>query len=141
MRQLKDYVVHVNSIVKFKEHLLTHVATSSFISGTTTDNVKISIPKVLAYSEVGATVSIARADAEQLAYFVECEDCNVIGEAKEQYINSLTDINFYTESDKELYYSVHSISPISFIDEEGVSYEVTPPEIHGTLATKKSGYI
>ena len=77
MRQLKDYVVHVNSIVKFKE----------------------------------------------------------------QYINSLTDINFYTESDKELYYSVHSISPISFIDEEGISYEVTPPKIHGTLAAKKSDYI
>ena len=123
MRQLKDYVVHVNSIVKFKEHLLTHVATSSFISGTTVEDVKVNITKVLSYSELGATISIARANAEQLAYFVDCDECDVIGEAEEQFINSLTDINFYTETNKELYYSVYSISPILYTDEAGVSCE------------------
>lgn len=134
----KDYVIFVSNIDNFKRHLLEHE--KQFISGSTVDDVKLNIPKTMVIGNVnGNTTAIARADELEYSYFNECEECDIIGEAKGQWITDVDSVHFYSKDDEAKYYSVYDIAPKYHEDENGDTIETIPPMLHGSLASKKQG--
>jgi len=133
---VKDYVIYVESLETFKKHLASDSFKTTFITGKDATDVKVQVPKVLIHNASGSSVSVARAQADHFDYFHKCEGCKIIGEAKETFISSVEDINFYTEEDREKYYSVHSIEVTTYTDAEGVEQEFVPAMLHGTMASK-----
>lgn len=135
---MKDYVVYVADLVHFKQHLFEH--DSQFTTGTSAEDVKLNIPKVLANpTDTLSTVSIARADEQQYIYFKECDECLILGEAKGQWITDVDSVHFYSKDDEAKYYSVYDIAPKYHEDENGDTIETIPPMLHGSLASKKQG--
>lgn len=131
---MKDYVIKINDVPAFRLALKAeYEAGSTYVHEAEVDGeleYKLNITKTGVLPNVGvATVSISRLSPEELAWGESLPQVQIIGEAKDQYIKEIDDIEWITNG-KGLYHAIHLQNPITYQDEDGNDIIYTPPLLH-----------
>lgn len=136
-RELRDYLTAVRETPVFRNALIAEYDKHSpYVNKNEDDEYTLtSATTAIVYRGI-ESVAIARIGQAELDWFLSLPHTEIIGEAKDKYIADFDDVVWLTNGEQS-YYNIYDKTPKVHKDEDGNDYEVTPPKLHGALASHK----
>jgi len=126
---ITDYIFAVTDLEAFRVSLLS--IESDLVSIGEDGVATILSPTTMIKYKGNQSVAIARIDTNSLSELSSFASMVLVGEAKQSFIKTNDDVNWLNE---DLYHSIHSIEPITYIDDYGFEQSYIPSKLHCVFA-------